>query len=77
MGLEHRIEHTLPETILQSSWWHCLNTTRCQNCLIKHVIPEPKFILKQDSTDFRMIPTTLTSFTVSTIEICQSISIFL
>lgn len=34
-ALEHGIEHILLESILQSSWWHCLNNTHCQNSLIK------------------------------------------
>ena len=67
----------LLESILQSSWWHCLNHTYCQNSLIKHVSSQPKLIFKQDSTDSRMVLTTLTSFTVYTIEIGQAISVFL
>lgn len=40
-ALEHRIEHILLESILQSSWWHCLEHTHCQNSLVKHVSPQP------------------------------------
>lgn len=66
-GLQNTEQNISSESILQSSWWHCLNHTYCQNSLIKHVSPQPKLIFKQDSTDSRMVPTTLTSFTVYTV----------
>lgn len=55
--------------ILQSSWWHRLNITHCQNFLIKRVMPKPEFILKQDSADFGVVHITPVSCTVSAIEV--------
>lgn len=62
-------------SILQSSQWHHLNTTQCQIQLIKHVMPRPEFIPKQDSADLTG-PWHSNFFTVSTAEICQFIAMF-